>query len=67
MLDSQKDIWLQADILEKLQMVGLFLSNDKLNVLRIGIRPFHAFFPENFDFSNFFISQLIIRKIRVQL
>ena len=54
MLDSQKDIWLQADILEKLQMVGLFLSNDKLNVLRIGIHPFHAFFPGKLRFFELF-------------
>ena len=54
MLDSQKDIWLQADILQKLQMVGLFLSNDKLNVLRIGIRPFHAFFPGKLRFFELF-------------
>ena len=55
MLDSQKDIWLQADILEKLQMVGLFLSNDKLNVLRIGIRPFQAFFSRKTSIFRTFL------------
>ena len=35
-------------------MVGLFLSNDKLNVLRIGIRPFHAFFPGKLRFFELF-------------
>ena len=35
-------------------MVGLFLSNDKLNVLRIGIHPFHAFFPGKLRFFELF-------------
>ena len=38
MLNSQKDVWLRAAVLEKLQMSDCFLSNDKLNVLKIEIR-----------------------------
>ena len=45
---SQKKIWLQVVILKKLQMFDVFLSNDKLNVFRIGIHTFHAYFAGTF-------------------
>ena len=70
---SQKEIWLQAVILKKLQIFDFFLSNDKLNVLRIGIHTFHAYFAgkcwlfKSPMFCHFFTGPLGVGKIEAEL